>query len=150
MEKTPINQTATEDDDSIEASDTPSTSSSPLPPLTLPLTPPIKQKKPRPPKTQKQLETVAVMQEAKRKAVIERRMKREAEEAEHKRIIEEKILQKALAIKKRQIKKEKMIEDAVSDDDTPLEEIQKIARARPKIVRETVYVEPPQPRFRFI
>jgi len=83
----------------------------------------VKQKKPR---SEKQLE---VFNKAREKMLLnlkERKGKQEQDALIKKKEIEEKIVKKAVAIKKRELKS-KAILDEISDDDTPIEEIKKIA-----------------------
>jgi len=85
--------------------------------------PPKKQKKPR---SEKQLE---VFNKAREKMLLnlkERKEKQEQDAIIKKKEIEEKIVKKAVAIKKREIKQKAILEE-ISDDDTPIEEIKKIA-----------------------
>jgi hypothetical protein len=61
-----------------------------------------------------------------------------------KKEIEEKIVKKAIAIKKKQIKAKAILEEISDDDDTPIEEVKKIAT---KIaVKKAVPVEPEPPK----
>jgi len=63
---------------------------------------------------------------------LEERKQMKAKEDEiRKKEIENKIIQKAISIKKKEIKK-KAILDEISDDETPIEEIKKIAK--PKVI----------------
>ena len=71
---------------------------------------------------------------------------------ERKKQIEEKIVKKAVAIKKKEIKKRAVL-DEISDDDTPIEEVKKIAKKIPQ--KTTQPVEPEKPKtifekYRFI
>lgn len=68
---------------------------------------------------------------AKRKENNDLRLKIKAEE-ERKiaKLIEDKIVKKAVSIKKKQIKKQTVLDD-ISDDETPLEEINKIVQKLP-------------------
>jgi len=82
-----------------------------------------KQKKPR---SDKQLE---VFNKAREKMLLnlkERKEKKALEDAERKKEIEEKIVKKAVAIKKKEIKAKAILE-TISDDDTTIEEVKKIA-----------------------
>lgn len=84
----------------------------------------------RPKKTEKQLESFKRAREI-RQANIQRR-KQEIEELEKqaKEELDKKIVSKAISIKKKLIKQNVEL-DAVSDDDTPLEEVMKIAKKKP-------------------
>jgi hypothetical protein len=91
----------------------------------------VKQKKP---KTEKQLEVFARAREKMLTNLKERKEKKALEEAQLKKELEEKIVQKAIAIKKKQIKK-KAVLDIVSDDDTSIEEVKKLAmREKPAVM----------------
>jgi len=82
--------------------------------------------KPKRERTEKQLEAFA---KAREKMVINLKARKEKEEQDaviKKKEIEEKIVKKAVAIKKREIK-QKAILDTISDDDTSMEDIKKIA-----------------------
>ena len=91
------------------------------------------------PRTEKQ---IAVFERAKatartnadnRKIVAELRAKEERE------LLDKKIVKKAIAIKKKEIKRNAVL-DAVSDDDTPLEEIRKIVSlpAKKTLIKDIV------------
>ena len=83
--------------------------------------------KTRKPKTEKQL---AVFNKAREKMLenLKVRKEKQAEDAViRKREIEEAVVKKAIAIKKKQIK-EKAILEQISDDETPIEEVKKIAK----------------------
>ena len=108
-----------------------------------------KEKKPRPPKTQKQMDNVAKMLAGKRKADAIRKIQKDIDDAEYKKLMEEKIAQKALILKARQLRKAKIIDDVVSEEEIDREELKKVTRARPRVIKETVYVQE-EPRFRFI
>lgn len=106
----------------------------------------------RPGKSEKQLESFKRARE-KRMENIERR-KREVEELERqaKEELDKKIVSKAISIKKKLIKQNAEL-DAVSDDDTPLEEVMKIAKKKPaqpatiqkpKAVKRQVSIAEPQ------
>jgi len=88
--------------------------------------------KPKRERTEKQLEAFA---KAREKMVTNLKARKEKEEQDaliKKKEIEEKIVKKAVAIKKREIK-QKAILDTISDDDTSMEDIKKIAsKIKPK------------------
>ncbi len=74
---------------------------------------------------------------------LKSRKEKEAEDAAiKKKEIEEKIVKKAIAIKKREIKQKAILEE-ISDDETPIEVVKKIAK---KIVQKTQPVEPEKPK----
>lgn len=113
----------------------------------------------RPGKSEKQLESFKRARE-KRMENISRRKQEIAElERQAKEELDKKIVSKAISIKKKLIKQNAEL-DAVSDDDTPLEEVMKIARKKPattqkpKAVKKQVSIaetqqEPPyqQPQY---
>jgi hypothetical protein len=101
-------------------------------------------KKTRKPKTEKQLEVFARAREKMLLNLKERKEKQALEEMQLKKELEEKIVQKAISIKKKQIKK-KAVLDIVSDDDTPIEEVKKLAmKVKPKVIE---LPPPPQSLF---
>lgn len=107
-----------------------------------PVVKPKRESKPRPPKTQKQIDAF-------KKAIETRnanaKMRREAADkmlAEAKTETETKIVKKALAIKKRQVKAQLALEE-ISDDDEPIE----IIKQKVKKVTER---PPPKPSFTFV
>jgi hypothetical protein len=105
----------------------------------------VKQKKP---KTEKQLEVFARAREKMLTNLKERKAQKALEDLERKKEIEEKIVQKAIAIKKREIKK-KAVLDEIEDDDTPIEEVKKLAMK----VKPAVMELPPKTifeKYRFI
>jgi len=84
----------------------------------------------RPGKSEKQLESFKRARE-KRMENIARRKQEVAElERQAKEELDKKIVSKAISIKKKLIKQNAEL-DTVSDDDTPLEEVMKIAKKRP-------------------
>jgi len=98
--------------------------------------------KPRPPKTQAQLDAF-------KKAIATRdanakRRRDEAEKmlAQSKRETEDKVVKKALSIKKKQLKAQLALEE-ISDDDEPIEVIK-------KQVKKVVDRPPPKPSFTFV
>lgn len=95
----------------------------------------------RPKKTEKQLEAFKKTREV-RQANIERR-KREVEELEKqaKDELDKKIVSKAISIKKKMIKQNAQLEE-ISDDDTPLEEVIRIAKKKPA---KTQTISKPKP-----
>jgi len=108
----------------------------------------VKQKKPRTEKQilafQKARETARVNAEN-RKIVAEMRAKEEQER------LEKKIVQKAISIKKKEIKKQAAL-DNISDDDTPIAEIKKIAALPSKktTIKEKEFPSAPVPKYIFI
>lgn len=82
--------------------------------------------KPKKQLTEKQLEALRKGQQKRdenRERIKEEKKKKEEEE---KRILEEKLVKKAIAVKKKQIKKQAVLEE-ISDDDTPIQKVKKIA-----------------------
>ena len=104
-------------------------------------TPVVKQKRER---SEKQKEAFTKARE-KMLVNLQSRKEKEAEDAViRKREIEEKIVKKAIAIKKKEIKQKAILEQ-ISDDETPIEEVKKIAK---KIVAKKApqpVVEPEKP-----
>jgi hypothetical protein len=93
---------------------------------------PTKEKKPR---TQKQIEATNRMRDRLKEETLRRAEQKKLEEEQRKKQLEEKIVHKAISIKKKQIKKEKVL-DAISDDETPMEEVKKmIKKPQPKEVK---------------
>ena len=82
-----------------------------------------KQKRER---SEKQIETTKKMIEKRNANILVAKEKKAQEDMIRKKEIEEKIVKKAVAIKKREIKQKAILEE-ISDDDTPIEEIKKIA-----------------------
>jgi len=103
---------------------------------------PKREYKPRPPKTEKQLEAF-------QKAIATRdanaKKRKEAAEkmlAQSKKEMEDKVVKKALSIKKKQIKAQLALEE-ISDDDEPIE----VVKQKVKKVAERT---PPKPMFVFV
>ena len=59
-----------------------------------------------------------------------RKAERDLRAEEERKVIEEKVVKKAISVKKKQIKKQAVL-DEISDDDTDMVEIQKIAKKLP-------------------
>jgi hypothetical protein len=107
--------------------------------------PPKKQKKPR---TEKQLEVFTKAREKMLLNLKERKEKQEQDAIIKKKEIEEKIIKKAVAIKKREIKQKAILEE-ISDDDTPIEEVKKIATkiaVKKAVLSEGKALEPEPPK----
>ena len=104
------------------------------------------------PRTEKQ---IAVFERAKATAKTNaenRRIVAELRAKEERELLDKKIVQKAIAIKKKEIKKQAVL-DAVSDDDTPIEEIRKIVSlpAKEKVIKEiTLPAAVEKPKYIFI
>ena len=109
------------------------------------------------PRTQKQIEATLKMNDVKKKKAVEHKELQLKQDEEIKKEmndkaeeIKDKIIKKAIAIKKRQIKKEAVL-DEIEDDETPIEEIQKIVKqtritARNQITPKVKVVTPATPR----
>jgi hypothetical protein len=82
--------------------------------------------KPKRERSEKQIETTKKMIEKRNANILVAKEKKAQEDMIRKKEIEEKIVKKAVAIKKREIKQKAILEE-ISDDDTPIEEIKKIA-----------------------
>ena len=106
------------------------------------------------PRTQKQIEATLKMNDVRKKKAVERKELQHKQDEEIKKEmndkaeeIKDKIIKKAIAIKKRQIKKEAVL-DEIEDDETPIEEIQKIVKqtritARNQITPKVKAEQPP-------
>ena len=76
----------------------------------------------------------------------------ELKKEEKQKEVERKILKKAIVIKKRDVIKEAILEE-VSDDDIPIEIVQKIIKkqqAKKAVVKSSKQVEPPAPKYTFV
>lgn len=92
----------------------------------------VKKTKEKKQRTEKQIEATNKMRDRLKEETLRRAEQKKLEEEQRKKQLEEKIVNKALSIKKKQIKKEKVL-DAISDDETPLEEVKKIIRSKKQI-----------------
>lgn len=98
----------------------------------------------RPGKTEKQLEAFSKARERRMENINSRKQTIKELENKAREELDSKIVSKAISIKKKQIKKNAEL-DEISDDDTPLEEVMKIAK-KPKPVQQKKSVaisEPP-------
>jgi hypothetical protein len=104
----------------------------------------------RPGKSEKQLESFKRAREKRMENVNRRKQEIQELERQAKEELDKKIVSKAISIKKKMIKQNAEL-DTVSDDDTPLEEVMKIAKKKPtitqkpKAVKKQVSVVEPQP-----
>lgn len=98
-----------------------------------------KAKKPR---TEAQLKAFEKARENARLNAEKRKAEREAKALEERKIVEEKLVKKAIALKKKQIKKAAVL-DEISDDETPMVEIEKIVKQLPAKTRSKTAVELP-------
>lgn len=90
--------------------------------------------KPKKERSAKQLEVFARAREKMIENLKERKERQAQEELQRKKEIEEKIVKKAIAIKKKEIKKKAVLE-SISDDETPIEEIKKLAmKVKPPVI----------------
>ena len=106
------------------------------------------------PRTQKQIEATLKMNDVRKKKAVERKELQLKQDEEIKKEmndkaeeIKDKIIKMAIAIKKRQIKKETVL-DEIEDDETPIEETQKIVKqtritARNQITPKVKAEQPP-------
>lgn len=106
----------------------------------------VKEKKPR---TAKQIEAFEKARQTREKNALARKQMRDEEAIAIRKEVEDKLVKKAIAVKKKQIK-EQAILDAISDDDTPLDEVEKIATrsvSKARLKRETTkdFPAPPPP-----
>lgn len=89
----------------------------------------------RPAKSEKQLESFKRAREKRMENIARRKREIEELERQAKEELDKKIVSKAISIKKKLIKQNAEL-DAVSDDDTPLEEVMKIAKKKPAMVQK--------------
>ena len=106
----------------------------------------VKEKKPR---TAKQIEAFEKARETREKNALARKQSRDEEAIAIRKQVEDKLVKKAIAVKKKQIKQEAIL-DEISDDDTPLDEVEKIATrsvAKTRLKREVAkdFPAPPPP-----
>jgi len=101
-------------------------------------------KKPKKIATEKQLEAMRLGREKRDEQIKLRRQAEEEEKATQKKLLEDKIVKKAISIKKKEIKKSTLL-DEISDDDTPIEEIKTVMKAKP-IPKQVATVAPPAPK----
>jgi hypothetical protein len=95
-------------------------------------------------RSQKQIETTQKMIEKRNANLLINKEKKALEDAQKKKEIEEKIVKKAVAIKKKEIKQKAILEE-ISDDDTPIEEIKKIAK-KIAVKKPEIELSPPPPK----
>jgi len=106
----------------------------------------VKEKKPR---TAKQIEAFEKARETREKNALARKEMRDEEAIAIRKQVEDKLVKKAIAVKKKQIKQQAVL-DEISDDDTPLEEVEKIATrsvTKTRLKREVTkeFPAPPPP-----
>ena len=89
----------------------------------------------RPGKSEKQLESFKRAREKRMENVNRRKQEIQELERQAKEELDKKIVSKAISIKKKMIKQNAEL-DTVSDDDTPLEEVMKIAKKKPAITQK--------------
>jgi hypothetical protein len=103
--------------------------------------------KPKKVATEKQLEAMRLGREKRDQQIKLRREAEEQEKAIQKKLLEDKIVKKAISIKKKEIKKSTLL-DEISDDDTPIEEIKTVMKAKPipkQVAPQAPKVQPPPP-----
>jgi uncharacterized protein (UPF0335 family) len=100
----------------------------------------------RPGKTEKQLEAFSKARERRMENISSRKQTIKELEDKAREELDSKIVSKAISIKKKQIKKNAEL-DEISDDDTPLEEVMKIAK-KPKPVQQKKSVAISEPLVR--
>tara|TARA_R110002167_G_scaffold120911_1_gene298966 strand:- start:26 stop:544 length:519 start_codon:yes stop_codon:yes gene_type:complete len=106
----------------------------------------VKEKKPR---TAKQIEAFEKARQTRERNALARKQGRDDEAIIIRKQVEDKLVKKAIAVKKKQIKQQAIL-DEISDDDTPLEEVEKIATrsvTKTKLKREVAkdFPAPPPP-----
>jgi len=94
------------------------------------------------PRTEAQLKAFEKARENARLNAEKRKAERETKALEVRKEVEEKLVKKAISIKKKQIKQQAVL-DEISDDDTPLVEIQKIVKQLPAKTRSKTALELP-------
>lgn len=109
----------------------------------------IKQKRVVKPRTESQLASLAKGRENRKNNIKSITEAKRLKEEEDKKLLEQKIVKKAIAIKKKQIKKETVL-DAISDDETPVEEIIKTIKKKVQPIPQTVPHQVPQLASRFV
>lgn len=105
-----------------------------------------KEKKPR---TKKQIEAFEKARETRERNALARKQMRDEEARIQQKEVEDKLVKKAIALKKKQIKQQAIL-DSISDDETPLEEVEKIATrsvTKTRLKREVTkdFPAPPPP-----
>lgn len=110
--------------------------------------PVTKQKKPR---SEAQLKVFERAKETARINAEKRKAEREVAAEQERKLLEEKLVKKAISVKKKQIKAQAVL-DEISDDDTDMVEIEKIAKKLPgkkaavsATVESKPVVKPPTP-----
>ena len=102
----------------------------------------VKEKKPR---TAKQIEAFEKARQTREKNALARKQMRDEEAIAIRKEVEDKLVKKAISVKKKQIKQQAIL-DEISDDETPLEEVEKIAtRSKTRLKREVSKDFPAQP-----
>ena len=99
--------------------------------------------KPKPPRTQKQIEAFQKVRDKKMENAKKRQDEKKLKDEEDRKELEAKIIKKAVAIKKKQIKKQVILEE-ISDDETPIEVIKQLKKSIPKPI------DKPKPKFIFV
>lgn len=100
-----------------------------------------KEKKPR---TEKQLEAFKKARETARINAEKRQEERRIIAEHDRKLLEEKLVKKAISVKKKEIKKQAVL-DSISDDDTDIQEIQKLKK---RIAPNPII--PSKPKFYFV
>lgn len=117
----------------------------------------VKEKKPR---TAKQIEAFEKARLTRERNALARKQMRDEEAIAIRKEVEDKLVKKAIAVKKKQIKQQAVL-DEISDDDTPLAEVEKIATrsvAKTRLKREVAKdfpappptEEPVRPKYYFL
>jgi len=96
---------------------------------------PVASLKSKPKKSEKQLEAFRKAREKRLENIGRRKQEIQELEKDAKEQLDKKIVSKAISIKKKLIKQNAELDDAVSDDDSPLEEVMKIAKKKPTRVQ---------------
>lgn len=104
--------------------------------------------KPKKPRTEKQLEAFEKAKQIRDANALKRKEERLKKEEEERKQNEEKLIKKAIALKKKQLKKQAIL-DEISDDDTPIQKIKKIAE-KPEPVTSEATEKPKGPIIRYV
>ena len=105
--------------------------------------------KPKPKRTQKQIEAFQKVRDKKMQNAKLRQEEKKLKDEEDRKELEAKIIKKAVAIKKKQIKKQTVLEE-ISDDDTPIEVIKEMKKNIIDKLPKEIKPEKPKPKFNFV
>tara|TARA_R110002020_G_scaffold471763_1_gene699118 strand:+ start:472 stop:978 length:507 start_codon:yes stop_codon:yes gene_type:complete len=135
-----LNTETTEEDNGVVYKD-------PLEHIEEPLQADKKATKEKKPRTAKQIEAFEKARQTRERNALARKQSRDEEAIAIRKQVEDKLVKKAIAVKKKQIKQQAIL-DEISDDETPLEEVEKIATrsvAKTRLKREVAKDFPAAP-----